>query len=427
MEFTLAFNHRKTFEQTKQGLISLLFFFAFTRGFFQLVVPKPLTMLTQLVGVAGICLYFLIKAPMRWNIQTRSQLSLIVFFTGVVLCSAFWTIFSLNDIKWFVYFFFTAFFLLQFLFSLNLYLTKEQLISLPNVLLFWGWTLFIFAILEQLKVVSLPGHSRIWFLVRPASLTGSMLHYPIIMALLGGLFFSFYRESKRRLHFWTAVVFSFVPFSVLSRSGIFIVGMFFLLTFIQLPIINMRKFLKILFCIFSVFLAVSLIYSAVKANAENDEESLPSLIFTRVTSSIDKKAKGNSTRVTTWNRVKKEWAGTNLVVGERMGEYTNSTAFLNREGRSKISESSVLQQLMNFGFLGTFSFYVLLLMPLWKMGRESFMYRSIYIAGLMQTAFVQSIEVVSYMTLLLLIPWFSQLDFSEQRSLPQSTSDTLQT
>ncbi|SCA58779.1 hypothetical protein AB751O23_AO_00100 [Chlamydiales bacterium SCGC AB-751-O23] len=408
MEFTLALNHRKTFSAIQGVLLSFLLFFAFTRGFFQLLLPKPITMMAQVLGVSGVCFYFLVKSPLKLDIKTKPVLLLVLSFAVVVSLSAIWTILTMNSIKWFVYFFFTLFFLLQFLFSMSLFLNEIRVPSLPKILLFWGWTLFLVSIIEMFKLIKLPGSSELWFLRRPASLTGSMLHYPIIMALLGGIFLSFYQRTKEKVHLWSGCIFSLIPFTVLSRSGIFIVGSFFLFCFLQLPLVNMRKFLRIILVFLGVFAICTLMYGGINTSSESDEESLPSLMFTRITSAVNKSAKGNNTRLITWSRVTKEWQNTNLIFGEKMGEYTNSTAFLNREGRGRISESSILQQLMNFGFVGAFTFYILLLLPLWIMKRSSYMFRGIYLAGLLQTLFVQSIEVVSYMSLLLMIPWIGQ-------------------
>lgn len=387
--------------------LCVFFLVIFTRGLVQVAIPKTLAFLFQVAGLGFVSLYFLSLGKFVMDFQRKVLFALTLLFLLCVNISAFITFYSQDEIKWGIYFMFTLLFLVQFWGSLQLYFAKITTKHLPLFVLVAGWTLLFVATLEQLQLIKMPGSSSLVAFVRPASLTGSMLHYPIVMALFAGICFSFYAHSKNKIFLFSACVFSIGLLLVFSRSGIGVLGIFFafwLFFYLFTSFAAFLRFSLVLGCLIVLFSsALGLIL-----HLDPYERTFMGQVAARVVSFTDTKSKGNSMRLKIWKEVKEEFQTTNMFFGQQMGEYTNTTAFLRPTGLGKVAESSFLQQMMNFGLLGALAFYLMFALPISFFSKEHYVMRALYVAGLAQTFFVQSIEMVAYISLFLLLPWISQ-------------------
>ena len=365
----------------------------------ELVIPKSLAMMGQLGIVVAILttLFFVYCRNITWRSYVTLLLSLSFF--ALALVSALLTSILHDFHFWVIYLVFNAYLLFVALGSTRLADSLIEPGAFPKIFLFWGWILFFVATLEQLHLVTMPGYSfASIFLIRSASLTGAFLHYPILMALIAYLTLQWYIVSGHRLYLISGLAFCLAPITVVSRSGIFILffGMFIYWVISLLQGKKAALWLTGLLFAGIAFLALS----------PSSENSVVGSIADRIISAPTMKAAGNVGRIKSWMGALETWSDSNLFVGEYTGTITNSTRNV-FENKSTIAESGVLQQLVNFGFLGLLAFYALLLYVGSQIRREHQLLRIVYLAAMTQTLFYQSIEVMPFITLLLLMPWIS--------------------
>lgn len=381
----------------KNALLFFFFGFLFTRGLLQMVLPKMVAMALQTGGTAA--LLTLLFSDQK-TFLSRKSLFLGILSLAFILV-AFLSNFYTSYLQDFHFGFIYVFFNLLLIWTALLVAREEDpsLFKLPvdSHLRFWGWILFLAALFEQLRLISLPGHSYVFVFIRPASLTGSFLHYPILMALLGLILVQWGIALNNRWNLFSGGVFLLAPILSVSRSGVLILGLSF--AFYCLSVFR-KHLLK------GVILVLSILFLTGGIVAIQDEDSPIKKVATRFLNSANPEAKGNSWRIQTWMRVAGKWLDSNLLIGERTGQVTNSTGSFAASG-SYVAESSLLQLLANFGLLGTLLFYGILFYQKSRIDASFTILHHAFSACLFQTLVYQSIEVVAFITLLLLMPWFS--------------------
>jgi hypothetical protein len=173
--------------------------------------------------------------------------------------------------------------------------------------------------------------------------------------------------------------------------------------------------------VFGVLYSVSLIFLRTKINKKHFLlgsliliGSITILVFfsnnpiiIRMFSALDTASAGNSLRVQRWIFGLNSWLESPIIFGWWTGIITNSTNRLT-DTSSFVVESGVLQQLLNFGLIGTMCFYWLLLSQLFSIDKHHLWLKSALIAGILETFIYQSIETIPFMITITIIPFVSQ-------------------
>ncbi|MGV8844450.1 MAG: hypothetical protein ACOH2I_14790 [Pseudomonas sp.] len=241
---------------------------------------------------------------------------------------------------------------------------------------------------QQFGLIDLPGATPLFYtfsilLERPSSLTGSYLHYPLVISLTGMILYAL----KGRVTLLSALCLA-SPFLVFSRSGMIFV-MFVIVARILVAAYR-NKFRKALY----VYVAALMLITTFALIYTNIYETILQVI-----NSFGFSGLGNEGRFNAWARGLAIYSDTNLLLGEKFGEVTNLSSNL-FDAKSTVVESGLLQNLINFGLLGTIAFYGIFLNNLTK--HDSKITKLFVIAFLFQNLFYQSHEVVPFVFVLLL-------------------------
>lgn len=394
--------------QLKINRLNLLFFFIFlltvSRGIIEIAIPKKFAMIFHFGGVAALCTLLLYPRLLFISRRQKQLLILIILFLIESFLSCLATYTQNEMMVGLVYTFFNAALFGIVLLALRDFSPNELPHGVPFIFLSIGWILLVVGLGEQFKLLEMPGEGKM-YVIRPASLTGSFLHYPIVMALLGYLCIQWYSLSKKRVYLWSGILFGLSTIVCCSRSGALIVlAAVFFYPFV-IPF-KKAKTILIIQAVFVVLLTVTFL-----SYSKESKTSLFHNVIYRVFSSFDTKSAGNKVRVAIWRRTSSEWLDTNLLIGEKAGRYTNATHNL-RKGqgfnKGKVTESSLLQLLLNYGLAGMVLFYAILFQIMRFIDHRHYWMKAVFLAAMAQTLVYQSIEVVPFILLLSLFPWISQ-------------------
>lgn len=276
-----------------------------------------------------------------------------------------------------------------------------------EVVVFYACLLIAIAFLEQLRLVHFPGQSFAYsnagdYMIRPASLTGSYLHLPIVLFLMG----CFLVASRKEFDWVTAFVLGY-PLTIGSRSALVMAVAFVLTAFLFRKRLQVRwvidyRLLGIgLLLVLSHMLAI-LVYShtwesgpaIVNGVAASADRSINALALT---------APGNGGRVSAWVEAFSRYVSWNhLFVGE-LGCCGNFASKL-QQVQQPVYESSLFVLIGNFGVLFALLVYILIFFeakvtanPIWTLAVVCFLGHSLI---------YQSLEVYS---LLFLVAFFSSV------------------
>ncbi len=251
--------------------------------------------------------------------------------------------------------------------------------------------LVAFALLQQLAGFSaLPGVDRgsLGDTARPSSLTGSFLHYPLCAAVLTFASAGIAQVRRSRWYAAVAVVGAAAVLLSYSRSGMLVVLAGALLGGVFAPGAGAK--LRTAYLALVAALAVYLGFSS-------------TTVVERALSAVSLEGAGNVTRVDRWDLALRMWFDSPLLVGRYTGEVTNVTGNLT-DARAIVVESGTLQQLLNFGLVGTVAFYVLAALSVRAVDRRVSWTCAGMTACLIQTFVYQSVEVLPFMALFALVP-----------------------
>jgi hypothetical protein len=249
---------------------------------------------------------------------------------------------------------------------------------------------------QEVGAINLPGGSGLGF-VRPSSLTGSYLHYPIVIAILALIF----GQAAFILRKWRYAVMSILCVSAViisaSRSGAMILGLSGALwvVFFLSSMRTVRKFDALMV----VLILIAMSCGGLWALSDN-------FFVKRILSSTDLTSAGNDDRLYLWKIGFDVFTDGPILLGKETGLYTNITS--NIAGTTGgIVESGLLQQLVNFGLIGTIAFYGLYIGLFYAVDKNCRWLRAAVLASLMQSFIYQSIEVFPFIALVAFLPTLS--------------------
>lgn len=257
-------------------------------------------------------------------------------------------------------------------------------------------------------------------IIRPTGITGSFLHFPLVMPVLGALVIRFEKSLVIRIF---AFLFILIPFTSMSRSGM-VLSTFILLA---LALQGIRTF-----CVFIaedvqkrfgyIVGASALIVAAVLAVIFVPPlNKLAGLVWLRVSDFGDM---SNTSRFKTWASHLQAYLKTNLIFGEYAGYSTNIVSNIlgyNRLGGTVqliggVPESGVLSILIGTGLAGLITYYGVFIVQLTRLFRKKeFLLGSALLGATVQTFFYQSTEVLPFMFTLALIPLLANSAFNKDQ------------
>jgi hypothetical protein len=328
------------------------------------------------------------------NLRLNAGILFLLIIT--IIISDIFTLIKTGFTMFWIYNFVTIFFALLLVISSSFHLPKINKINFGLSIAIITIVLITIGFIEQITGSGLPGSWQLGGFVRPASLTGSMQHYAITIALLAFVNLELYTSKGHILYLVLAIISALASVSSFTRSGAMII-------------------------VFGVLYSVSLIFLRTKINKKHFLlgsliliGSITILVFfsnnpiiIRMFSALDTASAGNSLRVQRWIFGLNSWLESPIIFGWWTGIITNSTNRLT-DTSSFVVESGVLQQLLNFGLIGTMCFYWLLLSQLFSIDKHHLWLKSALIAGILETFIYQSIETIPFMITITIIPFVSQ-------------------
>ena len=359
------FYFKKTSGSLRILLLLMGLFLLFSRGYFQFLLENKV--LAYWISCLGFILFS--SQIIQIKIKKRDFLLLSAWLlSGAISIFITWLNWKDNyDISMiasiFYFFIMSVFICLLLFFSTSDFADNLPINKAMLIFLFIGWLLYGVAVSQQFIVgLGFPGNSGFNGsdpLTRPASLTGSYLHYPLVIFILGSILlqFSFFTTKVRKFIFFpTAFLFMLAPLFAYSRSGVMLLC-FFLPFYGALFIRSNFSWRHVRFSSVVGGILITVIIVAVTAGILSFTHSI---YIERALSSIDINAPGNSIRIQSWMQGLSLWWHGNIFFGEHTGLITNSVKNILHE-KSFVVESSFIQQLCNFGLIGTVIFYAVML------------------------------------------------------------------
>lgn len=351
-----------------------------SRGFVELFFSKSFSYFVAFLGFFIFLMIFFYNTKARVVLRGTTLL-LSLSFIASSFVSLMISLFYGLKIIYTVYLVYPLAIALFFLLFYSIDTSKINVVKLRNTIATVIVLLFSIALLEQLHVLHLPGETFTFgVFIRPASLTGSYLHYPLIMILFASIVHTI--DNKLTKISFLGYLSVFVAF---SRSGMMLVSVIICMTILfKLHTFKIKLTISmIVYFVLTVFVVILfLTYSDVL-----------NLIWDRLISSVNINSAGNPGRIEAWSHGLKIIANSNFLFGNNFGTITNLTVNLTG-AKSSVVESGFLQMLVNFGIIGTTLFYAIF----------AYMYRYSYhriqkgflIAFVLQSFVYQSIEVLPF-------------------------------
>lgn len=380
--------------QTRRGYTAVFFVLCLTllsRGVLEVLVGKAAAYAVQLVAMALLAVFLFAVGDPKWRAEARGRLLALYVFSLSMVVSCVLSLW-LSDIDYFA-----AYVMVMLAFGCWLAMSSSarflgvRQIAVGPVVAALTYVLVGVAILQQyVGLDQFPGSDRasLGGTVRPASLTGSYLHYPLAVAILLIILAGLYVRQRRRYLLVGATVATCAVLMSFSRSGMMIVALTAAIGLLMLHTLSAR--LKLVYL--GVVIAVGVLTLA------------PSSPYVaRAMSAIDPASAGNVTRIQRWGEALGMWLDSPLLFGRYTGAVTNVTE--NLLGiESLVVESGLLQQLVNFGLVGAVAFYGLMIACVRAVPRADTWVRAGLIACVIESFIYQSIEVLPFMALFGLVP-----------------------
>jgi hypothetical protein len=378
------------------GLVFCAILALFVRGLFEITIGKLLGYGVQ-VGLWSLVQFIAITMFRCRATNLLSFGAVLTFFFGIVaVISSFITLhtsgFSGGIITTLVNIYLLLLFVAGYGFQTQAFQARPIALSMGVA----GFLLPAVSLYQLLATYSMPGDSP----GRYASLTGSYLHLPLLLGVLGIALL----ECAKALRWWVLYPVSLFCFMGVGmsggRSGTFVLfgagALYIILEFLR-----KSRAVKLKFIFSALIVVIGLgVITAVGFQFSATVQRI--FLLGSLTET------GNAQRLQIWNEIYQYWLDTNLWFGEYTGLVGNATNNLNGTGPTIVAESGALQQLINFGFLGLVSFYGAMLLGYRTIAKECTFLRALFISAMVQTLFYQSTEVLPYMALLAFMPALSQ-------------------
>ncbi len=346
-------------------------------------MPKPLAYLASLLGfyVGVLCFYLGNGITFRARMPVLF-LSLAFIFTSFISLSI--TLSSTPDLLYAVYVVYPVAIAFSFFVFYSVRCEGLVLREIERSIAVLILLLFILATLQEFRLIDLPGATPAYGipgnLARPSSITGSYLHYPLIMVMLG----VFLQVLKQRLSFVTLIAFASV-FLAFSRSGMMLVLAYIALMMAHV-LLTGRLRLSYRRLIYALLMLVVVVVILIITG-------LADILWARAVSALDTQGIGNDDRIAAWAFGMKVISESNLLFGSNFGMATNLTANL-AGAKSYVVESSVLQNMVNFGFVGSLVFFGFFIY-MYQISPERY-FKFFLVSVLLQSLVYQSTEVLPF-------------------------------
>ena len=128
--------------------------------------------------------------------------------------------------------------------------------------------------------------------------------------------------------------------------------------------------------------------------------------ISRISSIFSINSPGNIERITIWKDSLRLIFDGYFLIGSHTGMYTNITKNLTNID-SIVLESTALQQIVNFGFLGFGIFYFFLFMVYKRINNQCMLMKGLALSCIIQSLIYQSGEVIPFIYLYSLLPGIS--------------------
>ena len=252
--------------------------------------------------------------------------------------------------------------------------------------------------LQQLGFVELPGMSM-YTILRPSSLTGSYLHYPIVIAVLTIIFVQAATILKQNRYIFMSILCSISVFFSLSRSGMMIL-VFSIIIYFFLYVSSLQYKIMIYVILKMLFLLL-LFFCIVYFFIDN-------IFIIRFIGAFDIASEGNDSRAEIWLHAIDLLGFDTLFYGHLTGLYTNVTKNLIGVP-SLVMESGFLQQIVSFGLIGALAFYGIIFGVFLSIDKSCIWLKAAVLAAILQSFVYQSTEVFPFIVLISLLPVISKV------------------
>lgn len=378
-------------------LLNLLAFLTllitFSRGFIEIATSNIVAYGLQMV-FASIFLVVLIATNVN-NLKSNFKINLLYFLSFFLFSSISAMITSFSSgfyLSWF-YVIVMNFYIFLFFVSTSFDIKNSKSINFHFILSMLLVTLVLVGFLQQLQIINfLPGIT-LYPDIRPSSLTGSYLHYPLILSFFVFYFIQSWVINKKLIDLVLTFLSLLAVITSYSRSGMLLiaVGIGFYLIFNKEK--KDKKVLKLSMIIIVGFVLIMV--------------NLDNVYVQRLLSSLSFDGLGNAQRFNFWVDGIKMWMETNVLFGSYTGQVTNLTNNITNTN-STIVESGVIQQLLNFGLIGTVIFYLFFYFIFQNIDQNLFWIKAFVVAAVIQSFAYQSIEVFPFMFIISLLPIVSK-------------------
>ncbi|RDK02783.1 hypothetical protein [Paraburkholderia lacunae] len=250
--------------------------------------------------------------------------------------------------------------------------------------------------------VDLPGSTFGFENLRVPSLTGSYLHYPLFLSVVGSLCISQYFQTRKINFLACGIAIAALIFVSLSRSGLLIIlaTVFFILF--------KEGFRKYFLGFVPKMVAAALLCSVLVAAAGEsfDKQNVFSVGLERLMNAGSISSEGNDERLSVWKSGMNMLGFENIFTGSYFGLVTNS-ASESAKNMFGVVESSFLQQILNIGLVGALIYYGMLASIVNLISDSNRVVRCCVWSCLLQTFFYQSIEVIPFVFIFMTLPVIS--------------------
>jgi hypothetical protein len=374
-----------------------------TRGVLEFAIGKNAAYLVQVGGIFGLLMWYISPAALGsyFRREGRSSFWLLAGLIFSIVLSIVITLAQtgLIEFSYLSVFIFTIF---MYLYSISNYRKRfvRPRAAYAGLVLVALIQAGVAMLQQQNKFpIELPGWTYGFDNLRAPSLTGSYLHYPLFVAIAAALCGMDYLMRKKLLSGLAFIVLTAAIFSALSRSGMLIIIGSFSLAIVAGPIQFLSKNGKLILAAGMACMTIMVL-----GGASSSDDSVTTMGTQRVLGATNLQADGNDGRTEAWDKAALLAQPVNVVAGSYFGLVTNVApdAVKSQFG---IVESSVLQQFLNIGVLGTI-FYYGLLISMTRLLSYGSKIKFCILAALFQSFFYQSIEVIPFVFLLMTLPVF---------------------
>jgi len=384
--------------QRRSAALTFVFFLALlgtvSRGLFELAVGKTGAYGLQLALVSLFILLLLASAGPR--IRPRAMPSILALYAFVIagVLSVIASL-NLNGIDYAgPYVLVSVFYAGVLAIFTSVRFERADKVAFGPVIVVVATLLALVGLAQQFAGLTfLPGNDRGTFgdFSRPASLTGSFLHYPLAAALLGFALLGMGSQMRKRAYSLVGIFVLVAVVASLSRSGLVMLFVGLAFGILKLPQLGTR--LRALGFLAAMGTAAVFIVPSDRLTG-------------RVLSIFQFEGTGNANRVQAWSNVLDLWFDSPILIGSHAGQFTNVTSNL-AGTNSSVAESGVLQILVSFGVLGLLAFYGLMFSVIREVPKLPPWFMAGAVASIAQSAVYQSIEVFPFMVIYAMYPLFA--------------------